>query len=129
MKKNRFAETLRPRLEQTRLELLALFRALDQLDLLPREIPQMLLRELFEHDADFAEALWVLDQPPDRFDLRAMVRDTEISLGELQSKREQFLRSLTTRARFSLERECKLVTATLAPGEAYMGIPGRDPDA
>jgi hypothetical protein len=47
---------LEPELEAARLELLALFRALDRLDLTAGEIPQDLLRELFELDADFAEA-------------------------------------------------------------------------
>ena len=40
-----------------RLDLLALFRALDQMDLTPLEIPQSLSRQLFELDADYAEAL------------------------------------------------------------------------
>ena len=47
---------LRARLETARLDLLALFRALDRMDLGPSEIPQRLIRQLFELDADFAEA-------------------------------------------------------------------------
>jgi hypothetical protein len=43
---------LRARLEAARLDLLALFRALDRLDLSPAEIPQRLIRQLFELDAD-----------------------------------------------------------------------------
>ena len=43
---------LRTRLETARLDLLALFRALDRMDLSPAEIPQRLLRQLFELDAD-----------------------------------------------------------------------------
>ncbi|HMC60285.1 MAG TPA: hypothetical protein VKJ01_13930, partial [Candidatus Solibacter sp.] len=54
------AVDLRPRLETARLDLLALFRALDRMDLSPAEIPQQLLRQLFELDADYAEALWAL---------------------------------------------------------------------
>jgi hypothetical protein len=49
---------LRSRLEAARLDLLALFRALDRMDLTAREIPQLILRQLFELDADNAEALW-----------------------------------------------------------------------
>src|SRR5271155_2240242 len=49
---------LRPRLEAARLDLLALFRALDRMDLTPSEIPQRLFRQLFERDADYVEALW-----------------------------------------------------------------------
>ena len=39
---------LRARLEAARLDLLALFRALDRMDLSAGEIPQRLLRQLFE---------------------------------------------------------------------------------
>jgi hypothetical protein len=48
---------LRPRLEAARLDLLALFRALDRMNLTPAEIPQRLIRQLFELDADYVEAL------------------------------------------------------------------------
>ena len=61
------------RLETARLDLLALFRALDRMDLSPAEIPQRLLRQLFERDADYAEALWALDQPPGIMDLHAVM--------------------------------------------------------
>ena len=66
---------LRARLEAARLDLLALFRALDRMDLAPSEIPQRLIRQLFELDADFAEALWALDQPRGTLDDRLMLRD------------------------------------------------------
>ena len=36
----------------------ARFRALDQMDLSPAEIPQRLIQQLFELDADCVEALW-----------------------------------------------------------------------
>src|ERR1035438_2105964 len=55
-------EDLRVRLEVARLDLLALFRALDRLDLSAQEIPQRLLRQLLETDADYAEALGALEQ-------------------------------------------------------------------
>jgi hypothetical protein len=55
---------LRARLEAARLDLLALFRALDRMDLSAAEIPQRLIHQLFELDADYVEALWALDQPP-----------------------------------------------------------------
>ena len=74
---------LRARLETARLHLLALFRALDRLDLSASEIPQRLLHQLFELDADFAEALWALDQPSHSLDFRAMLRDTLESLEQL----------------------------------------------
>jgi len=74
---------LRARLEAARLELLALFRALDRMDLTPSEIPQRLIRQLFELDADYAEALWALDQPPGRLNLKLMLRDTLASLEQI----------------------------------------------
>ena len=43
---------LRPRLEVARLDLLTLFRALDRMDLSAAEIPQRLIGQLFELDAD-----------------------------------------------------------------------------
>jgi hypothetical protein len=45
-----------------RLHLLALYRALEGMDLSVEEIPQGPLRQLLERDADYAEALWELDQ-------------------------------------------------------------------
>src|ERR1017187_4304096 len=76
---------LRARLEVARLDLLALFRALDHRDLSPDEIPQGLLRQLFERDADYAEALWALDQAEGSLDRRAMLRDTLTALEQLPS--------------------------------------------
>ena len=62
---------LRVRLEVARLDLLALFRALDRMDLSPEQIPQRLLRQLLERDADYAEALWALDQEPSGWQVQA----------------------------------------------------------
>jgi hypothetical protein len=46
---------LRARLEAARLDLLALFRALDRMDLTPSEIPQRLIRQVIELDAAYVE--------------------------------------------------------------------------
>ena len=81
---------LRPRLESARLDLLALFRALDQMTLSALEIPQRLLQQLFELDADYAEVLWALDQPPDSLDMRAMLRDTLAALEQLPKASARF---------------------------------------
>ena len=89
---------LRARLEVARLDLLALFRALDRMDLSPAEIPQRLLRQLFELDADFAEALWALDQPEGNLDRRAMLRDTLAALVQLPPACAQFRKQLPARA-------------------------------
>src|SRR5580693_2872862 len=81
---------LRPRLETARLDLLALFRALDRMDLTPAEIPQRLLRQLFELDADYVEALWALDQPSGSLDMHAMLRDTLAALEQLPQACSRF---------------------------------------
>src|SRR5258708_30820946 len=81
---------LRARLETARLDLLALFRALDRMDLSATEIPQRLLRQLIELDADFAEALWGPDQPARRLDVRAMLRDTLAALDQLPAATTRF---------------------------------------
>jgi hypothetical protein len=72
---------LRERLEAARLDLLALFRALDRMHLAPEQIPQRLIRHLFELDADYVEALWALDQSPGTINPQAMLRDTLATLG------------------------------------------------
>ena len=70
---------LRPRLEQARLDTLALLRALDH-GLGPHPAPAARLVVLADADADCAEALWALEQPPGALDMAAMVRDTSATL-------------------------------------------------
>jgi hypothetical protein len=93
---------LRARLEGARLDLLALFRALDRMDLAPAEIPQRLIRQLFELDADFAEALWALDQPPGTLNQRLMLRDTLAALEQLPEASSRFRKNLPPRAHRAL---------------------------
>jgi hypothetical protein len=50
---------LRTRLEEARLDLLALFRALDRMDLTPSEIPQRLIRQLL----NWMPIMWRLSGP------------------------------------------------------------------
>jgi hypothetical protein len=118
---------LRQRLEAARLDLLSLFRALDQMDLSPKEIPQRLLRQLFELDADYAEALWALDQAPRTLDLRLMVRDTLAALEQLPDACARFRKNLPKRAGPALLRLEPAVRTSLDPTEAYNMVPGRDP--
>lgn len=118
---------LRTRLETARLDLLALFRALDQMDLTPLEIPQRLLQQLFELDADYAEALWALDQPEGNFDLRAMLRDTLAALDQLPEATVRFRSHLPKRAHPVLLKREPAIRKTLNPKAAYNMIPGRDP--
>ncbi len=119
---------LRARLEVARLDLLALFRALDRVNLSPDEIPQRLLRQLFELDADLAEALWALDQPEGSLHRRAMLRDTLAALDQLPPKRAQFRGKLPARAHPILEQLEGSVRKALNPKEAYNMVPGRDPE-
>jgi hypothetical protein len=118
---------LRLRLEAARLDLLALFRALDQMDLTPAEIPQRLIRQLFELDADYVDALWALDQPVGKLDLHAMARDTLAALEQLPHTCGQFRKRLPSRAHPALATLEALVRSRLNPTEAYNMVPGRDP--
>lgn len=118
---------LRARLEEARLDLLALFRALDKMDLSPAEIPQRLIRQLFELDADYVEALWALDQPPGSLDLHAMLRDTLAALDELPEARARFLTNLPRRAHTILAQLEITLRRSLDLAEAYSMVPGRSP--
>ena len=119
---------LRVRLEVARLDLLALFRALDRMDLSAAEIPQRLLRQLFEKDADYAEALWALDQVEGRLDRRNMLRDTLAALEQLPSLCARFRKQLPARAHPTLEQLEASIRKALNPKEAYNMVPGRDPE-
>lgn len=118
---------LRSRLEGARLDLLALFRALDQIHLTAGEIPQSILHQLFELDADYAEALWALDQPPGRFQLRAMLRDTSAALERMPQLLTKFRKMLPLRTQSTLPSVERSVRKNLDPAEAYNMVPGRNP--
>ena len=118
---------LRVMLETQRLELLAVFRALDRLGLM-QNLPYE-LRELFELDAGFAEALWVLDQSSKRYDMAAMRRDTMASLQAIPRTLNAVLALLDTPTQNELLSCAKAVRASLVLSDAYLQIPGRDPNA
>ena len=120
---------LRARLENARLDLLALFRALDRMHLTPAEIPQRLLRQLFELDADYAEALWALDQVEGSWDRRTLLRDTLNALDQLPSATARFRIQLPSRAHPTLELLEASLRPALSPKEAYSMVPGRDPES
>lgn len=122
-----FPADLRRRLEEARLDSLALFRSLDQMDLTPSEIPQSLIHQLFELDADCVEALWALDQPEGSFSLKRMLRDTLATLKKLPLERERFRKKLPKRAHPTLETLETPIRRNLAAHEAYNQVPGRDP--
>ncbi len=120
---------LRSRLEVARLDTLALLRALDHIPVLPPALPQPQTQQLFELDADCAEALWALDQPPGSLDFEAMVRDTLSSLDELPAARDQLRRRIPAAVRPRVLELEPIIRASLNPREAYNQIPGRDPDS
>lgn len=119
------AEELRARLEGARLDLRALFRSLDRLHL-TQDLP-VELRCVLELDADYAEALWVMDQPSGAFDLTAMTRDTIDSLARLPAARKSFLALFDGPTRQILEERVQKTRSGLSPDDAYLEIPGRDP--
>ncbi len=118
---------LRQRLEGARLELRALFRAADLL-LVGQELSDE-LHQLFELDADFAEVLHLMDLAPRGIDIKAMLRDTEGSFQQVSSARAEFLATLRALDRKRLEAHALTVRPTLALADAYIDIPGRDPNA
>jgi hypothetical protein len=61
------------------------------------------LRQLLEKDADYAEALWALDQPEGSLDRRAMLRHALTALDHLPSECAQFRKQLPARAHPTLE--------------------------
>jgi hypothetical protein len=89
---------LRPRLETARLDLLAFFRARDRMNLTPEQIPQRLIRQLFELDADYVEALWALDQPRGKLNMRAMLGDTLAALEQLPAACSRLRKNLPSHA-------------------------------
>jgi hypothetical protein len=97
------------------------------MDLSAREIPQRLLRALFELDADYVQALWALDQPPRTVDLPSMVRDTLAALEQLPDASTRFRKNLPKRAHPVLLSLEPAVRNSLDPREAYNMVPGRDP--
>lgn len=117
---------LRQRLENARLELRALFRAADHFFVGQRISRE--LNRLFELDADFAEALHLMDLAPRGIDVRAMLRDTENSFRTVPDARADFLVTLPTPQRKILEVEASIIREDLLPQDAYIDIPGRDPN-
>ena len=109
---------MRTRLETARLDLLALFRALDRMYLNPDQIPQRLVRQLFELDADYVEALRGLDQPPGQLNLQIMLRDTLAALDQLPTACSRLRKNLPPQALPTLSKLELTIRATLNPVEA-----------
>src|ERR1700680_1425501 len=90
----------------------------------PEQIPQRLIRQLFELDADYVEALWGLDQPPGKLNLRALLRDTLAALEQLPAVCSRFRETLPQVQPTLSELELK-IRVNLHPTEAYNMVPGR----
>jgi hypothetical protein len=118
---------LRAHLVAARLDLLALFRALDCMHLTPEQIPQRLIQQLFELDADSVEALWGLDQPPGKLNRRAMLRDTLAALEQLPAACSRFRRTLPPHVLPALSQLELTIRVNLNPAEAFNMVSGRDP--
>jgi hypothetical protein len=118
---------LRARLETARLDLLALFRALDRMHLTPQQIPQRLIRQLFELDADYVEALCGLDQPPGKINPHALLRDTLAALEQLPTACSRLRKNLPPQTHPTLSQLESNIRTNLNPAEAYNMVPGRDP--
>jgi hypothetical protein len=114
---------LRARLEQARLDTLALLRALDH-GLGAHDAPTAPLATLAEADADCAEALWALDQPPGSLDDAAMVRDTLATLRRLPHTHQRVREALPPQTRDHVTRLERDIRATLDAREAYSDLPG-----
>lgn len=93
---------------------------------LAQELPAP-LRRLQELDADFAEALWVLDQPRGKFDMAAMIKDTLASLSRLPGARAALLASFDDTTRVQLDERAQATREVISPADAYLEVPGRDP--
>lgn len=122
-KKKVVPSKLRNYLEKARMENLALFRGLDRANISAQEMPQQELKQLFELDADCAEALWALDNPRG-LNLKMMVRDTQKSLRRIPEVREEFLAKLPKRVLDTLESHESHILTTLTSRDAYRDIPG-----
>ena len=85
-------------------------------------LPLVELRQLSELDADCAEALWALDQPPASLDFKAMLHDTLASLKRLPDARNLVRRRIST-SHHNLASMENTIRATLDPREAYNDIP------
>ena len=116
----------RAQLEAARLDTLALLRALD-VGLGASPAPTVPLATLAEADADCAEALWALDQPPGTLDLTAMVRDTTRTLQRLSRIRQHVRDGLPAATAAHITDLKHAIRTRLDPREAYNDIPGHDP--
>jgi hypothetical protein len=100
------------------------FHALDGMNL-SAQIPHRLLRQLLPGDANYAEALWALDQVEGSLD--RMLRDLK-ALDRLPPAGDQLRKQLPAGVQPTLEHLESSIRKKLNPKEAYNMVPGRDPE-
>jgi hypothetical protein len=100
---------LRARLEVARLDLLALFRALDRMHLAPEQIPQRLIRS-------YSNSTPIMWNAP-----RYAGCPGAVAGGWLP-----FRKTLPSQAQRTLSQLELTIRANLSPAEAYNMVPGRD---
>src|ERR1700680_281550 len=93
----------------------------------PSAIPQRLIRQLFELDADYVEALWGLDQPPGKLNLHAMLRDTLAALEQLPAACSRLRKNLPPKAHSILAQLEITIRKNLNAADDYNMVPGRNP--
>jgi hypothetical protein len=121
---------LRRRLEQARLETIALLRSMDRTMVYKTEAdfsPELLA--VFKLEADCAEALWGLDQPLGAFSISKMLRDTLASLEWLPAARSAAMSVLGPEDLRNVMKIKDMVVRTVQPEECYSQVRGQDPTA
>jgi hypothetical protein len=109
-------------------DLLALFRAPNRMHLTPQQIPQRLIRQLFEIRRRLRGSPLGLDQLPGKLDLHAMLRDTLAALGQLPAACSRLRKNLPPQSHHPLSQLERTIRTNLNPTEAYNLVPGRDPN-
>ena len=117
---------LRQRLERARLDNRALFRALDSVFMTGPPFSMELVNQLGHLDADCAEALWALEQPPAKLDVAAMVRDTLASLERLPAARAKLREAVPPAQRDAVRAAEAEIREGLPAALAYDQVPGRN---
>jgi hypothetical protein len=118
---------LRARLEAARLDLLALFRALES------HASGAAADSATTHPAAIRTRRRLcgsslgLDQPPGKLNPRAMLRDTLAALEQLPVACSRFRKALPSQAQPTLPQLELTVRVNLSPTEAHNMVPGRDP--
>jgi hypothetical protein len=108
--------------EETRRDLLALFRALDRPFFARFSFPQKPLRQLMDLDGDLAEVLALLDRPVDGLRVKDMLDDTRRSLRRVPQAVSHFIGSLTFEARAPSRRHARPSAPRCVSDDALLAV-------